>query len=203
MPWLALLYPILAHLGVWLQNPYLQWLALVALLVAIMSGPLTSRRLWTLVWAWSALSVGAAALYFLTRYGGGIYMLYVPPIALPTFILYLFARSLRTGGTPLVTRFAEIMRGEPLPPALRVYTRRVTQMWCAVATALIVSGVGAALWASPELWSLITNVVHYVVLGAVFFLEFMYRRIRHAELQPWGFMQYIRRLVRVRISLNQ
>jgi len=176
---------------------YLQWLALVWLLLVMLAGPLVRRRLW----AWGTFTIGAAALYFLSIHGDGLYALYLPPMAIPVFILWLFAQSLRTGATPLVSRIAATVRGEPLPIVLQVYTRKVTQLWCVVAAGLLVSAIATALWASPEVWSLVTNIVHYLVMGAVFVLEFAYRRLRYAELEPWGLVQYLRRLARVRIRI--
>lgn len=197
MPWLAVGYPVLAHLGVWLHNLYLEWLALVWLLFSMTSGALLNGKMW----AWVGFIGGSAALYFLTLHGNGIYALYLPPIAIPIFILWLFGRSLRSGATPLVSQFAEAMRGEPLPDVLRAYTRRVTQLWCVVAVCLTLSAVGTALWATPEIWSLVTNVLHYFAMGAVFVLEFAYRKIRYSALEPWGLMQYLRRLRRIRLRI--
>jgi uncharacterized membrane protein len=185
LPWLAFGYPVLAHVGVWLQNFFVQWLALVWLVVVMLAGLLFQGR----VWAWASLLISSAALYFLAMSGDGMYALYLPPIAIPVLIFWLFARTLRAGAVPLVTRIAATVRGEPLPEVLRVYTRRVTRLWCAVALALLTSAIVSALWASPERWSLITNVIHYVVIGAVFVIEFAYRRMRYAKLEPWGFAQ--------------
>jgi uncharacterized membrane protein len=131
--------------------------------------------------------------------GNGLYVLFIPPIVLPLAMLLLCARSLRAGETPFISRIATIMRGEPLPDVLRVYTRHVTQLWCGVSAALALSAIVTAIWASAAIWSLATNFIHYIVLGAVFVLEFFYRRIKYAHLEPWGLMEYLRRLARTRM----
>lgn len=195
MGWLALGYPLLAHLAVLLDEVRLQWAALVWLLAVALSGALLKRRMW----AWATLIAGAAAAWPLALAGGGLYALYLPPILIPASLLLLFGQSLRAGATPLVTRIATIMRQGDLPEELRLYTRRVTQLWCAMFVALIASAVGFALWASPEVWSLMTNVVHYVVLGALFVLEFLYRRMRYRRFETEGLLSYLRRLTRTRI----
>jgi uncharacterized membrane protein len=197
MVWLAFAYPVLVHVGVWLHSLLLQWIALVCLLIAVFSAPLKQRR----VWAWSALVCGATALYLLIIRGHGMYALYLPPIAIPLLIFWLFARSLRSGATPLVSQIAETMRGNPLPEVLRAYTRHVTQWWCAIAIGLMISAIVSAIWASPELWSTITNVIHYLIMGVFFVLEFAYRRVKYAELEPWGLVQYLKRLTRARIRI--
>ena len=147
MPWLALGYPLLAHLAVILGEPLLQWLALAWLLMVSLSGALVHRR----PWAWVVFLLGSAAAYVLVTMDGGLYALYVPPALIPAALFMLFARSLRAGETPLVTKVATAMRGEPLPPDLLIYTRQVTQLWCVVCIALFVSAVTLALWASPPL----------------------------------------------------
>jgi uncharacterized membrane protein len=196
MFWLALGYPLLAHLAVLLDEARLQWLALTWLLAVSLWSALIAPR----AWAWIVLVSAAFALYWLVLGGGGLYALYVPPAVIPAVLLIVFARSLRSGAQPWVSRVATIMRGAPLPDPLVVYTRQVTWLWCIVFVVMFASAVSLAIWARPELWSLMTNVVHYVVLGAVFVLEFAYRRIRFRELEPWGLFEYLRRLVRTNIK---
>jgi uncharacterized membrane protein len=196
MFWLALGYPLLAHLAVVFEQVRLQWLALVWLLAISMWGALAARR----PWAWIALLVSAALLYWLVVVGGGLYALYVPPAVIPAALFIVFARSLRPGEQPWISRIATVMRGAPLPPPLVVYTRQITILWCGIFVAMFASAVGLAIWASPEVWSLMTNFVHYLVLGAVFVLEFAYRRMRFRDLEPWGLFDYLRRLVRTNIK---
>ena len=197
MFWLALGYPLLVHLAVVLSDTRLEWLALVWLLGISLGGALAARK----VWAWGLLGSGAVALYWLVVLGHGRYALYVPPALIPAALFILFAGSLRSGTTPLITRIATVMRGEPLPQPLVVYTRHITLLWCAVFIVMFASAVSLAIWASPPLWSLMTNVVHYVVLGAIFVIEFVYRRIRYRDLEPWGLFEYLRRLVRTNIRM--
>ena len=197
MFWLALGYPLLAHLAVALNDTRLEWLALVWLLAISLTGALIARRLW----AWVTLSTGACVLYWLVVVGHGRYALYVPPALIPAALFLLFARSLRPGSTPLISRIATVMRGEPLPPTLVVYTRVVTMLWCAVFVVMFASAVALAIWASPEVWSLMTNAVHYVALGVVFVAEFAYRRSRYRALEPWGLFEYLRRLVRTNVRM--
>ncbi|HEU4780492.1 MAG TPA: hypothetical protein VFS58_11475 [Steroidobacteraceae bacterium] len=197
MFWLALGYPLLAHLAVLTHDRRLEWLALVWLLGIAMSGALIQRR----PWAISVLLVGSALLYWLVIEGNGLYALYVPAAAIPAALFMLFTLSLRAGETPLVTRIARLMHDGPLPDDLVVYTRHVTQLWCGVCAAMFLSAVLLALFAPPKLWSLMTNVVHYVVLGAVFILEYGYRRWRYRHHEHTGLFQYLRRLARTKLKV--
>jgi uncharacterized membrane protein len=197
MFWLALGYPLLAHLAVVTHDRRLEWLALVWLLGIAVSGALIQRRLW----AWSLLLAGGGALYWMVIEGNGLYALYIPPVAIPAALFMLFAVSLRAGEIPLVTRIARLMHEGPLPEDLVVYTRHVTQLWCCVCAALVLSAVLFAVLAPPTLWSLMTNVIHYVVLGAVFVLEYGYRRWRYSHHEHSGLFQYLRRLARTKIRI--
>jgi uncharacterized membrane protein len=197
MFWLALGYPLLAHLAVLTQDWRVEWLALVWLLGLAVSGALIQRRLW----AWAVMLVGGALLYWLVVEGHGLYALYIPPAAIPAALFMLFALSLRAGDIPLVTRIARLMHDGPLPDDLTIYTRHVTQLWCVVCAAMFASAVLLAVFASPWLWSLMTNVVHYVVLGAVFVLEYGYRRWRYRHHEHSGLFQYLRRLTRTKLKV--
>jgi uncharacterized membrane protein len=75
----------------------------------------------------------------------------------------------------------------------------VTILWAAVCAAMFVSAVLLAVFAPPGLWSLMTNLIHYLVLGAVFILEYSWRRIRFRHHEHLGFIQFLRRVTQVRI----
>lgn len=195
MGWLALGYPLLAHLGVSMAEPRLQWLAIVWLLAVSVWRPLTHGR----AWAWGVLIAGALAAWPLTFAGGGLYALYLPPVLIPAALLVLFSHSLRRDCVPLVSRIATVMRGGELPEELRTYTRHVTQAWCVLFVLLGASAIAFAIWAQPHVWSLMTNVVHYLVIGAAFVLEFLYRRIRYRRYEHDGLLQYLRRLAHTRL----
>lgn len=197
MFWLALGYPLFAHLAVVFHDRRLQWLALVWLVGIALAGALMQRR----PWAWVTWLIAGAALYWLVVAGHGLYALYVPPAAIPAALFLLFASSLRSGQVPLVTRIARLMHDGELPEDLVAYTRRVTLLWCFVCAALFGSAVLLALFASPALWSLMTNVIHYAVLGAVFVLEYAWRRIRYRHHEHSGLVQYLRRLARTKIRI--
>lgn len=196
MFWLALGYPLLAHLAVMLADQRLQWLALVWLVGLALSAALLQRR----PWAWGIWLASSALLYWLVVAGHGLYALYVPPAAIPASLFLLFASSLRRGQEPLVTRIARIMHDGPLPEDLVVYTRQVTQLWCVVCASLFLSAILLAVFASAAWWSLMTNVVHYLVLGAVFLLEYGWRRLRFRHHEHLGLLQFLRRVAQVRLG---
>lgn len=193
MSWLFLAYPLLAHVATLIHSDRLAWLALTVF-VAIPLLPALRRGA---VWAWILL-LGATALLYLGAISGvARYFMYLPPILIPAAVCVVFARTLRAGATPLVTQIATQIRG-PLPPELSNYTRAVTCFWVALLIALAMSSLLLALFAAPELWSLMSNVVLYVLLAAVFLLEYLYRRWRFRHLQHESFAALVGALFKLR-----
>ncbi|HWU67827.1 MAG TPA: hypothetical protein VN046_03045 [Stenotrophobium sp.] len=193
MPVLILAYPILVHLAVLLHQPLLQWLALCCLVAVPLYAGLRHAR-WR---SWLAYLLLVALLYMLARSGGGRYALFLPPVLLPAVAAWFFGRSLRSGQVPLITRIARATRDGALPPELADYTRRVTLLW-----ALALGGIGLlslllAVFAPMPLWSLFTNFINYLLLAALFPLEYLYRRIRYRHLQHTGFIGYLRDVSRI------
>jgi uncharacterized membrane protein len=67
---------------------------------------------------------------------------------------------------------------------------------------LIVMALGSlllAMFASAELWSLMTNVVLYLLMGAVFVVEYGYRRWRFRHLPHESFPAMIAALLTTRM----
>ena len=188
MPVLVLAYPVLVHLAVMLQQPLLQWLALCCLVAIPLYQGLRAGR----VQSWLLFIALAAALLLLTRAGGGRYALYIPPVILPAIGAWFFGRSLRSGEVPLITRIARASRGDTLPEELVPYTRGVTWLWTLTLASMALLSVALAAFAPLELWSLFTNFLNYLILAAIFPLEYLWRRLRFRHLEHPGFIGYIR-----------
>lgn len=94
------------------------------------------------------------------------------PVFMVALALALFARSLWT--TPLVEVFARRM-GEGLDARGVAYCRNVTRVWVSfLAVHLLVTC--ATLFASDEIWILYNGCLSYLLMGALFLGEFLYRR---------------------------
>lgn len=195
MSWLFPAYPLLAHLATLVHSDRLAGLALTVF-VAVPLLPALRRRA---AWAWLVL-LSAAALLYLGAIGGvARYFMYLPPVLIPAAVCAVFARTLRPGATPLVTQIAAQIRG-PLPPELLAYTRAVTCFWVALLAALALSSLLLALFATPELWSLVSNLLLYVLLATVFLLEYLYRRWRFRHLPHESFAAMVGALFKLRTS---
>lgn len=166
---LTLLYPFAIYFGSQLTSP--RYLVLALLCVA-------GLRLlgWQLggFWAragWLALIGGLAALSLWRNSDVGL-RLY--PVAVNASLLLVFFTSL-FGRQTLVEQLARLKEPQ-LPPAAVVYTRRVTQVWCAF---FVVNGGIAcytALWASQEIWLLYNGLIAYGLMGLVAGAEWLVRR---------------------------
>jgi uncharacterized membrane protein len=190
---LALAYPLLVHLAVLWPKPWLEWLALAVLCALVLYRGLRSGR----IWAWGAFTAALAASALLVFLRGAHWLMLLPPVAIPLSLFFVFSSSLHHGRVALVTRMATLMRG-PLPPDLERYTRAVTVLWTAVFVGLTLSAIALSLFASRELWSLATNFIHYLIIGAVFVGEYAYRRWRFRHHSHPSFWAYVRGLAPVR-----
>ena len=94
------------------------------------------------------------------------------PVMMVAIAFGAFALSLR--GTPLVERFARGM-GEILDDRGRVYCRKVTKAWTlflAVNFLVTLSSV----FGPYDFWVLWNGLVSYLLMGALFLGEWLYRR---------------------------
>lgn len=194
MPWLFLAYPLLAHLATLLHSESLAGVAL-ATFIAIPILPLLLRGK---PLAWTILLLAALALWQCARSGWAHYLMYLPPIFIPLSVLWLFARSLRPDSMPVVTRVATKIRG-PLPDELTRYTRQVTQLWVGFLSLMALGSLLLAIFASAELWSLMTNIVQYLLMAAMFVFEYAYRRWRFRHLEHESFATMIGALMTTRM----
>ena len=188
---LVLAGSVLNHLAVLSPRLWIEWLALLVLAAAPLANGLLARRGRSFVWL--LLAAGAAAL--LVRMSGGALALYLPSVALPALLAWLFGRSLLADRIPLVVIIARATDRQ-LPDNLVAYARHLTQMWFLLFVAMLVVDAGLALSSRRELWSLVANFGNYLLIGLVVFVEYVYRRWRFGDYQHPGFIDYLRILLR-------
>ena len=193
MKWIAIglvaSYPLLVHAAVLTERPLLQWWALFNLTAAVLLPGLLKRR----PVSWLALFGSGVALFFLTRWGGGIYALYLPSLVIPGLLLWVFANTLRRAEVPLISRIAEVQSGAPLPPAVARYTRTLTVLWSILFGLMIFDSLLLIALDEKALWSLMTNFIHYLLAAAFFVLEYPYRCWRFPERRQPSFLAYLRK----------
>ncbi len=153
-----------------------RWLAGLLLLAALSRLPSLQMSLLARFLVGGALLLVASAVW-----GNQLLPLKLYPVLVNAAMLAAFAYSLRFPPS-MVERFAR-MREPDLPAVAIGYTRRVTQVWCIF---FIVNGAIAfatALWCSEAVWSLYTGVIAYLLMGALFGIEFLcrlrFKRLHH------------------------
>lgn len=186
---LLLLYPLVAHAAVLVERAEIAvvWLALI--LLSQPGGMRHNRRVF-----FTTLAVVGAVMLTLLFGGGALAVLYWPPILINTGLLLLFSHSLSAGRTPVITRYAALIRGG-LPPGVAEYTRKVTWAWSMAFALLTLESIALALYAPVELWSLFTNVLNYLFIALFFVLEYSARRYFLPDVEHAGFLVFCRKLV--------
>ncbi|MBL6751621.1 MAG: hypothetical protein ISP90_13930 [Nevskia sp.] len=190
---LFLAYPVLAHLAVELQLPWLQCAAVLCACAAVFYRALRAGS----AAAWAGLAACAGALLALQRMGGGRWVLFLPSVMLPALVLSAFAVSLLPGRVALVTRFARAMDGALSEEQVR-YTRAVTWLWVVATAALLAVTLLLIAFASVQAWSVFANFISYSLIGLLFAAEYLYRRHRFPQHAHPDFIAFVRGLSRYR-----
>ena len=197
---LALAYPFLAHAANARDDSVLAAVALGDLVAILLLGPLLRLK----GWAWACLAALIPGLVALAQAPWATLPLLAPPVVFVGLVAWLFARTLRSGRVPLVTRMAAAVHDCPvaeLEPDLAAYTRRLTGFWAALLGALCLVNLALALFAAPEgllaqlghatplpvmdaRGSLFANLLIHGVVAACFIGEFAWRQHRFPD-QPY------------------
>jgi uncharacterized membrane protein len=164
---LGILYPVLIYFGSRHFSPRI--LALVLAVLVLGRGRSTfGARISTWI-------VAAGLLLALIAFGSNnALLLKLYPVVVNVSLLAVFASSLRY--PPTIVECMARVRVPNLPQPAVVYTRRVTQAWCA-----FFAGNGLlALWTtwrwSDQAWFIYNGIIAYVLVGVFFAGEWLVRR---------------------------
>lgn len=189
---LAFAYPWIAHAANARDDGLLAAIALGDIALIVLLGPLLRGR----AWAWILLAACGALLWRLAQGPLATLPLLLPPVLFVGWVAWVFARSLRRGRVPLITRVvAPLYDSTPamLAPDLRRYTHGLTAAWAlllsllclanlALALLSVPGGLLARLGVPPPLavpgvhGSLFANLLVYAVVGGFFLGEYAWRR---------------------------
>lgn len=161
------LYPVLIYFGLQTLDP--RWLTLLLLLIAArhVLGKLLPPALRA---AWGICVVVLVGVTLITGADTGL-LLYPVLMNALMFVLF-FASWLKP---PTVIEMIARMREPQLPDEAVRYTRKLTLVWCAF---FVFNGsiALATLAMSRESWALYNGLISYLLLGALFFGELIFRR---------------------------
>ena len=107
----------------------------------------------------------------------------------------VFGGTLRAGREPLITKLATLVHGE-LPPAIRLYTRKVTVAWTAyfavmTGASLLLFVAGWSWW-----WSVLANFITAPSVLLMFIVEYIVRRLSHPDFPHASFLESFRQFGR-------
>ncbi len=192
---LVICYPLLVHLSVIYDQPLLQAMALTCLAMAFsLSGLLRGN-----IYLWLMLLAVCGGSISLALMDAALYLLYVPPIALPLLLFVVFASTLMPGKEALVTAIGEASRG-PLGTKMRRYTRVVTAVWAGIFLLMVLVASLLPLTGNQVLWSWVTSIWNYVVVAVFFVGEFWLRQWLFPDHDHPGFIEYIKIVVAANVS---
>jgi uncharacterized membrane protein len=171
-------YPLLVYLGLRLLDArelaLLCAVVFIARVVAREPGRLRHLRPLAAPGLAVAIILGSTAVL-----DDGRFLLAAPSLVSLSLLL-AFARTLRTGPT-VAESFARMQHAD-MTAAEIAHCRVVTQAWCVFFAANAAVAAWLALFASLETWTFYTGFLAYVVMGAMFASEFVYR--------TWRFRRY-------------
>jgi uncharacterized membrane protein len=105
--------------------------------------------------------------------GNGTWLLVLPSATQAAFGL-AFLRSL--SGTPLIEHFARMIKPD-LTPEKIAHCRSWTRIWGVYLLVLAAVGLALARWATLAVWTGYVGVVSYILVGALFAVEYLVRKL--------------------------
>lgn len=193
-PVLAVGYLSLSHLATARESHGLAALAVGLIVLLLLAEPLWHRRPWAL----AVTALAAAALWMLKDSEHIHIALLLMPVIFLLLLAWLFGRTLQAGRTPVIGKIVRALEGgegQEITPELDNYTRGLTALWTGVFIVLAMINLTLALVATPggllaragidapwsisdSQWSWFANWLNYGLVGAVFAIEFAYRKHR-------------------------
>jgi uncharacterized membrane protein len=143
--------------------------------------------------------VGATAAYLLQMIFDARQLTYLPPILIHFFVFLFFATSLFKNNTPVITRFALLIKGE-LSERQKLYSRQASVAWAIFMFLLWIEAMLVALFFDIEFWSLMVNFVNYVLVILMFIAEFMVRRIVLKGDDDLTFLEFLKSMGKIKIN---
>jgi len=189
-PFMLLSYPLVLHLSTLSGQIFLAILYLALLLSAPFLLAIVRRSKPD---AWHILSSSIAVILAISAVGNEQLVIKLVPLAINGALFWIFGATLISGKTPLVTRFASLMR-DSMPPAVMVYTRRATLAWTIYFLMMFMTSLLLAIYAPVEVWSLFSNVISYLLLVLMFLAEYSIRRMLVHEHMDYSFIEFVQRL---------
>jgi len=187
-------YPIIVHLNV---------IGSRSVYAAVFSIALILFAVWTTYQAGYRFAAALIALVFFGSVailfkGTTLQVMFLPPVVINVLLAAYFARTLREGQVPLITKFAYMTDGRYIPEKAK-YTRGLTQAWVLFFVLIALESLLLAVLAPPEVWSLFTNFINYLFALIFFVGEYFLRRLILPQIKHLGIKDYFNKVKKIRL----
>ena len=190
---LIIAYPLAAYIALWLEQP----LVIISYLMSIFF-LLSIEKFRNKHWLTGImLVIVIGVIGYLMQPAYRQFLLFLPPILMLLSLFILFAQSLLSGQTPLITRYASIL-GDSLDERHLRYNKNLTLVWSGFFLLMTITSALLAIFTSLEAWSFFTYVVSYLLLGSFFIIEFMFRKHYFSGEIEGGFFQFIQKIIKIK-----
>lgn len=187
-----MVYPLVAYTALYLKQPLfiISYLLLVIFFISI-------EKCRNNHWYTGVLLLFCIALIIYIVLQSYIqYLLYLPPMLILLSMFVLFSQSLSAGQIPLITRYASLIGDKQEDKHLQYY-RLLTVLWSGFFLLMTLTSVLLAIYTNLDTWSLFTHIISYLLIGAFFIIEFIYRKHHFAGEIETGFFQFIRKIIKI------
>ena len=117
-----------------------------------------------------AITLCVVALFHYTQ----LFFVKFYPVCANLTVFLVFFCSLFTKET-VIQKFAKMVDGELSENALK-YTRNLTYIWCLLTFFNFVVSL-ITVFLSEEIWALFNGLISYILIGTLFFVEYVIRTI--------------------------
>ncbi len=122
--------------------------------------------------------------------------IFAPPVLISAAVAIFFGMTLRSGAEPIVTYWARLHHEDGLSEELQRYTRRLTEIWTLLMTAMTVELAVLPFVVDMTTWSWVANVVNPIILAAFFVGQLWYRSSRYRNYGKVAWLDAFRKIFR-------
>lgn len=169
----VLLYPVAIYFG--LQHLEPKHLAVALAGLVLIRALLTNSQLLKAVKGlWLVILIAGLGIASLSYVSNTELGLKLYPVVITASFLVVFSYSLIKPPS-VIERLARLQEPD-LPQEGVVYTRKVTVVWCFFFIFNIVVSLYTVFYSSTEMWTLYNGLISYLLMGALFLSELLYRK---------------------------
>lgn len=176
---LLLAYPVIVYFGLQYVEPSILAMLLGAMIALRfwLSRSFLTKMPWLKLATILGLAVVLASVFMNSEIGVLLY-----PVAISSSMLAIFAYSLYNKPSVIET-FARISEPDLDQRGVR-YTEKVTAVWCGFFIINIGISLYTVFYSSREIWTLYNGLISYCLIGAIFAVEFVVRKIVKKRGEP-------------------